>query len=317
VKSELSTLEQWTRKTGRESCDASKVETIVGEDSCYAVVTDCVPTHVQKYHESVGDLDSPNCWNLALVMSGLVPELRYSSPDEMTFFMNEPFCRGLKNGEKREPGDIGTIRNTHDGSEVHGFVYISENLVYTKNGPDIKNPFEVRDFIEVMEEYDVDDLNNKNCTDNERGSPLDNEAGKGCFRNIEYFRCSTMEEFLDSNKLLIRESIIENKRQLDSIECKVNQVIFNYSNLSNGEVSRVMMTTIEILTKMLEGEIKELSSLNEEERLVINSIRVRLISLSESLIGRRNEDGSVIVQGNDESELRSLERLFMDAANQL
>ena len=91
-------------RTNAKSGQMCEPPPVAGESggSCNLDITDCVPEHVVKYHGATPEVDGPNCWNLSLVMSKILPAMRYSTPEEMNFYMRPPLCRALKDGEKKE-----------------------------------------------------------------------------------------------------------------------------------------------------------------------------------------------------------------------
>lgn len=186
-------LSEWTKSIGeKRECPIEKQSPqmeLTGK--CVYNITNCIPSHVAKY-EGVNPQESgPNCWNMSLVFKEILPALRYSTPEEMSFYMNSPLCRMLKKDEKRVSGDIGAIRVINEGNfkEFHGFIYISDKIAYSKNGFHKSSPYSLQSLDNVYSVYDVTEKSQ--CRANELNSSLD------CDIATSFYRCISMKEYLD------------------------------------------------------------------------------------------------------------------------
>jgi hypothetical protein len=139
IKSNIDSIKQWTLSRSAPCSEDPKISADTANKYCRADVSSCLPPEVISYSAKEAFVNGPNCWNLAMVMSGVLPALRYSTAEEMAFFMNSPLCRQLKPGEKKRPGDIGAIRT--DDKEFHGFMWVSDDIVFSKNGFDRNAPY--------------------------------------------------------------------------------------------------------------------------------------------------------------------------------
>lgn len=237
IKEQISKLSEWSEWSGRGACAQAKGEPWYKFSSdCQADVTTCLPEHVKKYHGVHPDLSGPNCWNLSLVMSDLLPHLRYSSPQEMNFFMAPPLCRSLSNGEERRPGDVGAIR-TGRGEEVHGFIYVSDEMSYSKNGFSNQSPYELQTLDNVYEVYGIENADPK-C--------LDNQMDSSCSMGVDFFRCSSMKEYLEE----VAKEEPQNKTQhvipyIDNLDCLASNIAFDRTNLVNETVMKTFSDTVE------------------------------------------------------------------------
>ncbi|WP_413578406.1 hypothetical protein ACLVWU_07690 [Bdellovibrio sp. HCB290] len=193
VKEVIPTLSQWTISSQAGKGCENLSPTRQFDDVCSYDVTTCVPEHVVKYQDANPNSHGPNCWNLSLVMKGILPHLRYTNPEEMAFYMAPPLCRQLKDGEARQAGDIGAIRNVNKGttSESHGFIYISEKLSYSKNGADKRSPYALQSLDTVLKIYGVP--KDSECRKNEI-------TGTNCKAAVSYFRCQSLDSYMESHK---------------------------------------------------------------------------------------------------------------------
>jgi hypothetical protein len=151
IKKDLAAIVAWTKKLESRDCPNPEIKTS-SEGMCVTDITDCVPEHVKKYQGLNAADNGPNCWNLALVMGGLEPMLRESSMEEWEFYLSSPLCRELASGEAPQSGDLGSVeaRTKEDKGHIHGFMYVSPELVYSKNGTALQAPYSLQS-LEAME----------------------------------------------------------------------------------------------------------------------------------------------------------------------
>jgi hypothetical protein len=160
VREMASTLLAWTKNIGEDkNCTplTNAKMSVESGGACELEITQCIPDHVAEFQGVHPRFYGPNCWNLALVMKKILPNLRYTTPEEMAFYMRPPLCRQLKNDEKKIPGDLGAIRDVYEKNaiESHGFIYISENMAYSKNGYSNEQPYSLQKLENVYKVYGV------------------------------------------------------------------------------------------------------------------------------------------------------------------
>lgn len=121
---------------------------------CEADITPCVPGLVSRYQGVYPRAVGPNCWNLALVNSGILPGLRYTTEQEMSFYLHSPMCRKLQDQERRA-GDIASIAKKSESQhqEIHAFIYISDDIAYSKNGSAGDDPFGLQPMKDILSLY--------------------------------------------------------------------------------------------------------------------------------------------------------------------
>ncbi len=264
-------------KTGK-TCKESP-SSLTSGPQCKFDITDCVPDQVVKYHGANPKTDGPNCANLALVMSKILPSLRYSTPEEMSFYMRPPLCRQVKDGEQKEPGDIGAIREILDGdiSESHSFVYISDQIAYSKNGSEKTTPYQLQSLNKIFSSYQVPAR--AECRKNEIM-----DASASCGQAVAYFRCQSMEEYLSKTKN-IPEKIRTAFNNLDSFENCLQTSEFNGKGLSKKALTNIQDTGKALLAYMEKAKSTgELSKLSKDERsFIIGSLQLRLQSIAEQM----------------------------------
>jgi hypothetical protein len=262
-------------------------------------VTNCVPDHVAKYAGKSPKLLGANCWNLAMVFKGILPALRYSTPDEMAFFMRSPLCRPLEPGEKRMAGDIGSIRAKEkalqyvpckpgigtqcDGDysigEYHAFIYISDNLVYEKDGYG-EYPYNIIDTKTLHSDdfYPVPDK--PECRENQ--SKISDE----CPRAMSYYRCSSMDSYvkahpeIPSELLKIMNSYGNSDRCFQKWDLDMNGTGFPL----DGTALNSVLQTSQALVKYLKDETQKAQGSKEKSEsrdFILGALQLHLQAIAE------------------------------------
>lgn len=290
-------LSSWLRNERiKKSCAISQ-QGVENEGLCEKDITNCVPDHVLKYH-GVYTKEGPNCFNLALAVKNILPGLRNSTGKEFGFYLNSPLCRALTNQEARLPGDIGAIYFINsDGSkgEDHGFIYISEEISYSKNGALYFNPYALQDFGKMLSSYGI---NKEQCAKNELN------PDPSCKKSTAYFRCKSMKDYLESTPGLPAEllakvneiRVVERCFETLAVHPGDNQAVnpetgrargevgfeSPYHGTSNGDLVVHIKNSMPILLKFLEKEREENERngmLNEDVNFLLGSLQMRVAGI--------------------------------------
>lgn len=277
-------LETWTKNSEEnKSCPISKKAPESGFFKCSYDITDCIPNHVVKYQGVKPEMEGPNCWNLALVMSGILPALRFSYANEMTLYMQSPLCRSLKNGEVKIPGDIGAIRYIGPSGiqEVHGFIYISDDIAYSKNGMSAKKPYALETLDSVYKTYGVPD--SQDCKQNKTF------PGEKCPQAMSFFRCMSMEDYLKKNPDVPME-LQKGIKDLNNFESCLELRTISNAPLSK-RTKKNLEDTMTVLSEYVKQEAAERKMVNDPKyRFLLGSIKVRISSIAYQLSSENNDD---------------------------
>jgi hypothetical protein len=250
---DVKALRAWTLTSNSQAkCEAAAG--VSTGDRCEVDITRCVPEHVAKYQGVDSATGGPNCWNLVLVMKGILPNLRYSSDAEMTFYMRPPLCQQVGDKDKRA-GDIGAVRYEKK-EEIHGFIYVNDKLAYSKNG--MTGPYQLQSLDNVLDLYI-----------------------EGARTDVSYFRCDSMSEYLKKNPDIPRK-LLETYDQLGNFENCLERFVVSNEPLSN-EAKSSIIDTGKALAEYLVEQRKSGKNLNEKETFVIASLQLRLDSIAEQL----------------------------------
>lgn len=267
LKKEADALMAWTQKVKEK---AKKEKCSCSEGVCLQKVTAQIPAFAKDKQFKKSKNDGPNCWNATLVASKIVPQVRYTSQNEMNFWMSSPLCREKNTGEPLSPGDVVAIRNGDDG-EVHGFIHLSDNLSFSKNGYDRSMAYSLQDPDFVFDTYEVP----KECR-RKVGEPEE------CHIWANYFTCQSMDDYLEKHP--IKDKNLKTMiKQINEIECNISEMAFDGS-LS--EVKMLQEMVIEAVKELARGTLEK-GEYAPEEKVIWQGIYFKCEALQDQIsIGR-------------------------------
>ncbi|MEZ4743327.1 MAG: hypothetical protein R3B45_12925 [Bdellovibrionota bacterium] len=141
----------------------------------------------QLYSRTGADTTDVNCWASALYFGGIKKEWSITGDDSWSFFQSSLACRLLDPSEKAKPGDFLSMRMPGDGMrplEVHGAVYISDDIWLSKNGASSlllrESPAVIGNYGQTRDQW--------RCVD-----PRSDQ--RGCAIILQYFRCQSNSVF--------------------------------------------------------------------------------------------------------------------------
>lgn len=206
----------------------------------------------------------PNCWNGALIKTGLAHSVRFVPKGEYWFWMNSPYCRKLTTLEKPQKGDLGSLFWPNRG-HYHSFVFLDSNFVFSKNSPDPKYKYQVQAFEEMFHrEYQS---KAKKCW-----KDYQQINKKDCDFEVQFHRCKPMEAdfFTTDTKLLSWD------KKIIPLEEKVFSWVVGDKSIS----VEVFEQTIESLYGIL-GEVqKDLKIvMNKNRKFKLEAMEFRLMGL--------------------------------------
>ncbi len=276
IESELQLLQDWTVKLNPDKgCHFSKDE-VRGQNFCQYDITECVPDHVQKYQGKNSYFPGPNCWNLALVMNGILPALRFTSQKEAAFYFHSPLCHQLAKKDVKQAGDIGAIRSKDDKGEleeVHAFVYVSDQLAYSKNGAWRVASYELMSLKDLLNFYDV--------PPEEECSNLQ-QKNKACDTSLTYFRCTPMPQFMKSLED-IPLFILNFIKEIEVFEKALQDRTLNGYILPEDRIA-IFIQSVNDFILSLENDIKlKKVDPSENKKLLLQSIEYRISSIKDQL----------------------------------
>jgi hypothetical protein len=189
----------------------------------------------------------PNCWNSALLVSGLATSIRYTSDHEFWHWMDSSYCRELDDDEELQMGDIGSVYTGGSDIHYHSFMRINDNENFEKGSPAVESRWGTHPFENIVYPEYRDVI--QRCRGN-RSAQIRNN----CPTRIRYHRCQPAPENIYSRHQELRvierevisierslsrwmttenpsradlETFITNFRRLDTLLSLINSLSFN------------------------------------------------------------------------------------------
>lgn len=235
---------------------------------CKINITKIIPKTVLEKESSVLVKNGPNSWNSSLVTAGILPHHRYTQKSEMNFWMNSPLCKERKAGEAAAPGDIIAIRD-FNGDEKHGFVYLTNELSYSKAGFRKGTKYQLANPSEVYETFGVA----KEC-EKVQGKPANTEA---CPFYANVFKCDSIDEYLKKNPMHDKD-LKETWKSLDALDCQLSGMTFK--DTFTKDQATLIATTVESIGILADAQIQS-NKVSEEDKFMWKAIKFKAISLTE------------------------------------
>lgn len=209
--------------------------------------------------------EGPNCWNGALIKSGLIHSVRFVPKAEYWFWMNSQYCKKLDNNEKPQRGDLGSLFWEGKG-HYHSFIYQNHDWVFSKNSPDPKYDYKIQKFEEMF--FSDYQQKAKKCWND-----LMKNGTSDCKYTVQFHRCRPIEaQFYTSDKQL---------SQWDRKISKFENIIFSWVSGKQSIGLFEYEKTIFELSKTLTSVQKRLNTPNLDSNLKfkISAMEFRIMGL--------------------------------------
>jgi hypothetical protein len=265
---QVEAINHWQKKVSQKndrplcSCD---------NKLCKINITHILPRLVQEKEGTCSTLNGPNCLNASLVTSKILPYFRYTSGEEMTFWLSSPLCQERRPGERREAGDIVIIRNANAG-DVHSFVYLTDELSFSKNGFKKENPYLIQSTKFIFQNYKVA----KECEQIYHQPTVDQK----CPLYANSFKCMPLAKYLKDHPLKDK-ALIETWKSLDELECKFSESLFTKLGEINPNASELNNLASNSIHTIFNQALNKLSQkdLSPDERLMWEAIFAKTLSM--------------------------------------
>lgn len=253
------------------------------EGLCEINITHSIPDFVFQASLVKPDYYGPNCWNTTLVASGILPFQRFSIPEEITFWTHSSFCRELTLLEPLEVGDVIAIREKNespleDPFEIHAFIYITEELAFSKNGPETLSPISFQNPQEVFSFYGV---TNKAC------QRVSGSSG-ACENFANVYRCESFQEHLSHHPAPTSAAYQEIESKLLEIESSVSDMTLHFrkKNISRASLHEKLQknkTDLQSLQEKIVTLAKSLTMADSYEQEYWQGLSFRIQSTLEQI----------------------------------
>ena len=247
VQKQLHELAVWRTKVDH-SPDVEEPSLKVREEDggCSMNITEIVPRFVRELAQTEPGQPGPNCFNSVLVSARLVPSFRYSTADELNFWMRSPLCTEVAKNSPLEPGDI-LVTSNQAAHPLHAFVYISDELAFSKNGMTQKSPFGVWGLESVFVSYENFLKAGRLC----RRKNVNGSDAK-CELPINAYRCISFRDYVAKNALKLDPEAKSTMLELDQTErCLADAV------LGRAPFTHDLFKNVLGILNILEAKIKE------------------------------------------------------------
>lgn len=274
LKRHLSALAAWktllnetpSRTQDTCTCDSFK---------CYIGIDTVAPNIVENYQDVDAGRWGPNCWNTALVSNKIIPVLRFTPPAEMSFWMASPLCKAVPEDDFPAPGDIVAIRDS-EGKEVHAFVYVTDELAFSKNYLTTVAPYKLQATSAVYTEFPVPFACRQRI-----GHP------QGCPTYANVFRCSSLPAYIEKNKIAMSTSYTDIEGKIRDQENIVSQIVFQWKiNLPLQHSSPQLLKEAQGVAGGLKAEISAQSidkKNSADQKLLWMGLKFRIDGLLQSI----------------------------------
>lgn len=208
----------------------------------------------------------PNCWNGALIKTGLAHSVRFVPKGEYWFWMNSPYCRKLNTAEKPQKGDLGSLFWPNRG-HYHSFVFLDSQYVFSKNSPDPKYKYQVQAF-EEMFHSEYQSKARKCWMDYQRSFKKD------CDFEVQFHRCKPIE----TNFFLADTKLVSWDKKIIPLE----ENVFSWVAGAKSIRLEVFEQTIESLYGILgevQKDLKREPTSNKNRKFKLEAMEYRLMGL--------------------------------------
>lgn len=273
IKQKINGIISLNKKLSLQTQDQPDIEKIT-DTLCVSDITSIIPARILDLHDKTTAYPGANCWNTSLYTNKIVQSRRATAESEMTYWMNSPLCRELKNDEEELPGDIIAIRTNYGNTpiEMHGFVYLTSDFSFSKSGFDIQFPYEFTSSEYVYHLFALGDYEeysaNKECR---RVEGIPNADKCPVFANV--FRCMSYAQYLEASDFPSKDIYKKLDNKLLSFEKKLSEaavIARNFTSLKSSELN------IELTA--LESEYLRDISNHIADSILWDSIKERIIS---------------------------------------
>ncbi len=195
-------LRRWTRTEGEKSNqNVQKFFLPEGWVNGYVVdITNILPTVAKEFHQRYC---SANCWSVASRLTGLSQGLFEMSAAEFHHWMSSDLAVKISADEQLKPGDMLVFRDSRtsgENAEVHGAVYISDDLFLSK--------FESGDGrIRLQDAQEVQYLYGPSY-----------KKTRGTIPVVSAYKISSIDEYVKAHKAKMTQPLIEALKELKELE---------------------------------------------------------------------------------------------------
>jgi hypothetical protein len=241
---------------------------------CSVNITSLIPEKIENLHDTTTAYPGPNCWNTSLFINKIVQSRRATAEEEMTFWMNSPLCRELKEAEIEKPGDIIALRgnSTDKPIEMHGFIFLTKDFAFSKSGYDTQFPYEFVSSEYVYQAFALGDYGDYK-PDPECRRVIGKPDANKCSVYGNVYRCISYEQYFRTAKFSSKKAFKKLDLKISVFEDKLSNAVVLERDFTKEKGAALDSELAEI-----ENEYKKYIKFHPKDSILWESIRVRIIS---------------------------------------
>ncbi len=207
-----------------------------------AIASATIESKFEYLKSNLSDLAGPNCNNASLYMSGLIDYVGYTSFGELEAILASELCEKL---ESPQEGAIGYA------SGLHSFVYVSDAVIYQKQGWVKSALYEKTSIKNLKKSYDISN------------------------DNIDYYSCEK-KSYLESNNNISNEIKLLLKEEMQAVNSiySTSSSGFNSTNLkfSKEELANLNGNSLKFIIGLLSSVVTSKLEVNPMAITEYNSV---------------------------------------------
>jgi len=252
-------LDAWTRRM--EEASYRSIKCIPGRTrGTYQIQIDgIVPSFVRNHANTIPPNDGPNCFNTTLVAPKILEHMRYSSSEELAWYLDSVLCKKVNESEM-QPGDPVVVFNhpiLAPSSTVisHSYVYLTPNLSFQKTGYMGKiAPFEFSNPQQISKEYEVTQSSSCNW--------ITHSPPRKCKTWTVGYRCMSMDNYL--SKGAESTTWIDTRNRLLSTSCFLGNWVFQDSHIAQLPLYELTTQSLNVVRKLIQAELAKIKGNDPE-----------------------------------------------------
>jgi hypothetical protein len=256
------------------------------QNKCRIEISSLLPEKLIKLL-SMSREEGPNCFNSVLFLKGIASSPSYSEA-ELEYWLDSPLCTQVSPGQPK-PGDIINFTYISDitkkYAQMHSFLHLSNEMVFTKDGPEKKESYRITNYKDVIEKFGGLEPDCKNIT-KFQGSKI------GCEKISTYYRCEKFEDFI-SKEVDIDLNVLNSYKKLKS----ESQCITGDLSNSNKKMNELAAQNLKILNALASDNLK----IPNFESLP-TSIQAKINNLAQMSLNAHVENSNKVLSKDEREE---------------
>jgi len=217
--------------------------------------------------------------------ANIIPGFRYVHGSEFENILTSPLCKKVPLKEPLSPGDVGAIRSKlypappggnyfPTSPNVHGFIHISDSLIFSKDGTRDDAPVTIEDINVILDA-------GWTIPENPRCRRTNDSPEENCKHWITYYRCESLDSFVQKHVTTVTSGSLSLLQITTRYEGEIND-----DQLGNRAITQNRREQLAVEYEQITGAIAaELSrTLDPASLLILNNLNDRILSMRIGLV---------------------------------